>query len=287
MREGAGAGAGDGAGRDGTGEATMGDSLDPPDARLGQYVRVADVHADTGSENPPPAVPDAAVESAPGLVERFEAVAPEVGFRPAPPQPPSPPPPAPAVRREATATSLFDRRIEQIVAKEGGYTNDPADRGGETKWGITHTTARAFGYPGEMRAMTRETAISIYRLRYWYAPGLDHLEAIDPPLALKMLDWGVTSGPSVGIKALQRALNLLNREGALYPDITVDGTAGALTRAALRAFVAARGREGRLVLLGMITAQQSCYYMAIAETRPTNERFEYGWQLNRALAGIA
>ena len=56
--------------------------------------------------------------------------------------------------------------------------------------------------------------------------------------------------------------------------------------AALRSFVAARGREGRLVLLGMLAAQQSVFYMSIAETRPVNERFEYGWQLNRALAGI-
>jgi hypothetical protein len=37
------------------------------------------------------------------------------------------------------------------------------------------------------------------------------------------------------------------------------------------------------VLLGMVTAQQSVYYIECAEKRVENETFEYGWQLNRAL----
>ena len=201
-----------------------------------------------------------------------------------PPTAPAPAelPPAPTMR-----ASLFDARIRQIVATEGGYVNDPADRGGATIWGITETTARAFGYKGDMRAMTRTMAIEIYRRRYWIAPSFDLIEQIDPPIALKLLDLGITSGPATGVKFLQRALNVLNRGEQSYPDVGVDGAAGVLTRAALKAFVAARGREGRLVLLGMIAAQQSVFYLSIAETRPANERFEYGWQLNRALAGIA
>ncbi|WP_276208425.1 putative peptidoglycan-binding domain-containing protein [Burkholderia sp. Nafp2/4-1b] len=39
------------------------------------------------------------------------------------------------------------------------------------------------------------------------------------------------------------------------------------------------------MLLGMIAAQQSVYYLELAERRPANETFEYGWQLNRALGG--
>lgn len=262
----------------------MGESLDPGGTRRGAPaprgerispgVRMVPVAPDIGAEAAPP--------PAHGLPERFGEAAPDAGFRPV-----QHPAEAPAGGRETVAASLFDRRIQGVLGKEGGYVNDPADRGGETIWGITHTTARAFGYVGSMRVMSRDQAVTIYRRRYWIAPGFDRIEAIDPAISLKLLDWGITSGPSVGTKALQRALNLLNREGALYPDVPVDGAAGALTRAALEAFVAARGREGRLVLLGMVTAQQSCYYMSIAETRPANERFEYGWQLNRALAGIA
>ena len=37
------------------------------------------------------------------------------------------------------------------------------------------------------------------------------------------------------------------------------------------------------MLLGMVTAQQSVRYLEIAERNPTQEAFEFGWQLNRAL----
>lgn len=269
----------------------MGETVDPSDAALAAHIRLVKVppaSPDTGSE----AVPDvpAAPSVSPGLAERFEAVAPGVlrktpddaGVRPAPSPVPAQTPPATAVRG-----GLFDVRIQQVIGKEGHYSNDPADRGGATTWGITEATARAFGYHGDMRAMPRDMAIEIYRRRYWIAPSFDLIEAIDPPIALKLLDLGITSGPATGVKFLQRALNALNKEGQTYPDVAVDGGAGVITRAALKAFVGARGRDGRLVLLGMIAAQQSVYYLQIAETRPANERFEYGWQLNRALAGIA
>lgn len=246
----------------------MGETLDSYGGQpvpFAPRVRVFSAPPDTGSETPP----------AQGLPERFNEAAGEAGLRPVP-------------EPHATArSSLFDTRIQGIIAKEGNYSNDPKDRGGATKWGITEATARAFGYTGDMRVMARDHAITIYRARYWQQPGFDRVETIDPAIAVKLLDWGITSGPTVGVKALQRALNSLNREAAAYPDVAVDGVAGAVTMAALRSFVAARGREGRLVLLGMLAAQQSVFYMSIAETRPVNERFEYGWQLNRALAGIA
>jgi hypothetical protein len=41
------------------------------------------------------------------------------------------------------------------------------------------------------------------------------------------------------------------------------------------------------VLLGMITAQHSARYIEIAEHDPSQETFEFGWQLNRALGAIA
>ena len=48
-----------------------------------------------------------------------------------------------------------------------------------------------------------------------------------------------------------------------------------------------KGRSGSDFLLGMIIAQQSVHYLEIAERNPTQEAFEFGWQLNRALgAGL-
>jgi lysozyme family protein len=48
-----------------------------------------------------------------------------------------------------------DQIIEGILGKEGGYVNNPNDKGGPTRWGITQTTARAYGYSGDMKALPR------------------------------------------------------------------------------------------------------------------------------------
>lgn len=179
-------------------------------------------------------------------------------------------------------TSL-SAKIDALIGREGRYSNNPADRGGATIWGITEAVARAFGYKGQMQTMPRETAVAIYMQRYWIQPGFDRVDAISPALAEKLFDIGVLSGTATGVKYLQRALNVLNNAGRLFPDIAVDGGCGAMTLASLTAFLRSRGPEGVRVLLGMVSAQQSVFYIGIAETDPTQETFEYGWQLNRAL----
>lgn len=177
---------------------------------------------------------------------------------------------------------IFASQIAVTLGKEGGYSNDTADTGGETNWGITLAVARAFGYQGAMRDMTRDQAVTIYRRRYWTAPRFDQVALIDGPLAARMLDCGINCGPAVPGKFLQRALNALNNGGKMYPDMTADGGVGNVTLAALKAFIAARGDDGRAVLLNMVKAQQSVRYLEIAEGSPSQEVFEWGWQLNRA-----
>jgi lysozyme family protein len=176
--------------------------------------------------------------------------------------------------------------IDKIIGREGGYSNNPADKGGETMFGITIATARAVGYSGPMAQMSRDTAIAIYRARYWTQPRFDQVQAIDGDIAEKLLDIGVNMGPATGVKFMQRALNVMNQQGKAFPDISVDGGVGVLTIAALKAYIEQRGNDGRRVLLGMIASQQSVRYVEIAEANPSQEAFEYGWQLNRAL-GVA
>ncbi|WP_244103932.1 putative peptidoglycan-binding domain-containing protein [Burkholderia gladioli] len=60
-----------------------------------------------------------------------------------------------------------------------------------------------------------------------------------------------------------------------------------MTLAALQAFYAARGDAGRGVLLSMVIAQQSVRYIELAEQNPSQEMFEYGWQLNRAFGSAS
>ena len=45
--------------------------------------------------------------------------------------------------------------ITVLIQREGGYTNNPNDKGGETNFGITVAVARAFGYTGPMTSMTQ------------------------------------------------------------------------------------------------------------------------------------
>lgn len=171
--------------------------------------------------------------------------------------------------------------IDAVLAREGGYTNNPADHGGETNFGITAAVARANGYTGAMRDLPRATACAIYRKLYWLAPRFDAIDAKATTIAAKLFDIGVNMGPPVATAFLQRALNALNRGASDYPDVPVDAHIGDATLAALGAYLARRGSAGEDVLLKAIEALQGERYVALAESRPANEAFLYGWLSNR------
>lgn len=171
--------------------------------------------------------------------------------------------------------------IDEVIAREGGYSHHPADRGGPTNFGITQAVARANGYAGDMRKLPRTLAETIYRRLYWERPGYAFVAEVAPDIAAELFDNAVNMGPGTATGFLQRALNALNRNQKDYPDLKVDRTIGAKTLAALRAFMALRGKAGEKVLLKAIEALQGERYLALAESRPANEAFLYGWLANR------
>lgn len=175
----------------------------------------------------------------------------------------------------------LDQTLDALVGREGGYANDPTDRGGETMWGVTIAVARAYGYHGPMRDMPQATARAIYRERYWIQPKFDQVDALSPMLAEEMLDTGVNMHPSWAGKFLQRGLNHLNNMGTLYPDLTVDGAVGKMTLYALRSYLSGRGKVGERTLFNLLNAQQGVRYMDITEDNPSQEKYAYGWQSNR------
>jgi lysozyme family protein len=175
----------------------------------------------------------------------------------------------------------FDDAIAKLSQIEGGYSNDPADAGGETNFGITLATARAFGYNEPMKDMPREVAVWIYRKRYWDALTLDTVALLSPDLAGELFDSAVNCGPDVAGKWLQRSLNALNAGGTLYPDVSADGRVGPMTIAALREYLHKRGPDGDKVLLRALNALQGAFYIGLAESMPKDERFVYGWLFNR------
>ena len=175
-----------------------------------------------------------------------------------------------------------DDLIDALIEREGGFSDHPADKGGATRFGITEAVARAQGYRGAMRQLPREEAAAIYTRLYWLRPRFDEVARRSARLAAELFDTGVNMGPAVATTFIQRALTALNRNGGDYPDLVPDGRIGPRTLAALDAFLELRGKSsGETVLLRALEALQGERYLRLAERRPANEAFLYGWLANR------
>ncbi|WP_326525849.1 glycoside hydrolase family 108 protein [Sphingomonas sp.] len=181
----------------------------------------------------------------------------------------------------------IDDLIDAVIGREGGYSNHPADRGGPTRWGVTERVARTHGYSGDMRHFPRDQAAAVYRRLYWLRPAYDRVASRAPAIAAELFDTGVNMGPAVATGFLQRALNALNRGAGDFADVVADGQVGPRTLAALDGFLKVRGRAGERVLLKAIEALQGERYVRLAETRPANEAFLYGWLANRVWTASA
>ena len=155
----------------------------------------------------------------------------------------------------------------EIVAREGGYVNDPADPGGATKHGVTIHTMRRLGLDldrdgqvtaADVRRLTREQAVDIFLREYFAKPGLANL-----PLQLQasVFDMQVNAGANA-VKILQR---LLTRLGHPCSD---DGVIGPQT---------ARAAHAAAAVIPDITDQYGTarrdYYYALADARPASRKF--------------
>jgi lysozyme family protein len=176
---------------------------------------------------------------------------------------------------------LIDWLIDEVIEREGDFVDHPADRGGPTRWGITQAVARRQGYMDDMRHLPRSDAAAIYKRLYWLQPGFGKIAETAPKLAAELFDTGVNMGTGTAIGFLQRALNALNRGGTDYGDIVVDRRIGPATLLALNRLLHKRGPSGETVLLKAVEALQGAHYVRLAESRPSQEAFLYGWLANR------
>lgn len=175
-----------------------------------------------------------------------------------------------------------DKIIDAVIAAEGGYVDDPHDRGGATNYGITEAVARANGYQGDMRDLPMLFARTIYAKRYIVEPRFDLVMAIHQGIGEELIDTGVNMGPTKAAEFLQRWLNAFNANGSKYADMFVDGRLGPVSFDALRKYLAFRGQdEGGKVMVRALNSIQAMRYLDITEGNPTQERFIYGWILNR------
>jgi len=93
----------------------------------------------------------------------------------------------------------FDTAFNRLMGHEGGYVNNPADPGGETKWGIAKRS-----YPTvDIANLTKEGAKEIYLRDFWQPLG-------DAPDAIKfqVFDFAVNSGIQTAIRKLQAAIEV-------------------------------------------------------------------------------
>lgn len=182
-----------------------------------------------------------------------------------------------------------DDVIDQILTEEGSaYTDNPADSGGPTKYGITQAALAAWRgravTAADVQALTEDEARKIYLDTYYSRPGFASVATCSPAIAAKLTDAGVNVGTGTAATWLQRALNVLNEQGKAYSDIPADGKIGPVSIAALAAFLRMRGQQGEHVLLEAINCLQGAYYIGLAEQRQKDEAFIYGWILNRVSA---
>lgn len=178
--------------------------------------------------------------------------------------------------------------VDETIRVEGGYVKDPSDSGGETNYGVTIGTARQYrghwdeyNWDGNMNTMPREFAEDVYTYGYYYKPSFNLVAEKSEIIAKELFDTGVNVGTSRPSKWLQELLNVFNNQQMYYKDIRVDGIIGSKTASALQAFLTKRGVEGEKTLYNMLNALQGEFYFSLAKSRPKDEKYIWGWSVNR------
>jgi len=168
-----------------------------------------------------------------------------------------------------------------------GTVNHWADRGGETYAGISrkfHPDWAGWRYldllaqDGRRPALQEQHEIDLlhadfFMRKFWIAAGCHHID--DQDIADEMYDSAVNVGTGRAQEWLQVALNVCNRRGTLWPDLTVDGRVGPLTAKA--AAQAVNDRLRKWLVLQMQETQQRHHYMNLAMADPTQEENIFGW----------
>ncbi len=149
-----------------------------------------------------------------------------------------------------------------ILKWEGGFVNDPLDRGGATNKGITLGTFRRFygkdASAEQLKAITDEQWLTIFRAGYWNPWRADYIA--NQSIANIVVDWAWASGTRTSIKQVQRIL-----------DVSVDGIVGPKTLAAINS---ANPRE----LFDRIRIARLTFVDDIVRRNPTQARFIRGWK---------
>ena len=159
-----------------------------------------------------------------------------------------------------------------IVAREGGFVNDPDDPGGPTNRGVTLTTLQALGIDltgdgrvsiDDLRRVTPDQAAEIFLDHYYRGRGVDQLPA---ELRGPVFDMAVNAGNAAAV-ILQSLLNALGNH------LAVDGIIGPKTVAAAQAAVIAMPRQTGQSLRDAYGNARREYYFQLADRRPASRKY--------------
>lgn len=157
---------------------------------------------------------------------------------------------------------------EEIVAREGGYVNDPDDPGGATNHGVTIHTMRRLGLDldgdgkvtsADVRKLSRAQAVDIFIRHYFEAPQIGAFPAI---LQASVFDMYVNAGGNA-VRILQRLLRQMGH------DIAVDGAIGPQTIAAAKAAADAAPEH----FDDAYAIARRNYYFRLADARPASRKY--------------
>ena len=176
----------------------------------------------------------------------------------------------------------FEKALEKVLKHEGGYVNDPDDRGGETYKGISrnnfpewggwgHLATHSFGDP-ELDSDLSALVSEFYKEEFWDKMYLDRITP--EKVSAEIFDTAVNIGIKKSSTFLQQALNVLNREERLFDDLKVDGHIGAKTVSSVNLLNA---NGGGFTLLKVLNILQGAYYIDIMTANPVMEKYARGW----------
>lgn len=155
-----------------------------------------------------------------------------------------------------------------ILKTEGGLSMDPDDSGnwtggriGEGELNGTNYGISAAQYPDiDIRGLTTDEAIELYRVDYW---GAYRCGELPPALGLFLFDSVVQHRPKAAVGFLQRAVGT-----------TTDGIIGPITLASTRRRSRSYGAAG---ILGHALADRAEYYHGIIIANSRRAQYATGW----------
>lgn len=141
-----------------------------------------------------------------------------------------------------------------------GYTDDPTDNGGETKFGVSKSANPDL----DIASLTWDGAKRVYYRRYWVAASCSDLDSLCGPLAMLHFDGAVNHGTGRAVRFLQQAVG-----------VEVDGDYGPATHAAVQA--ALQSDSTGAALCDAICDLRAAFYKQIVVKNPSQGKYLNGW----------